>query len=135
MGGVAGFVLGIWATRWVVAIAPHNLPRLDQTRVDAPWVLFAFALSTATAILFGVLPVMRRSRLQGDAMRPTARSRHGRSAQLGSRLLVGSQVAMTVLLLVTSGLFLRSLWGLEKVDTGIRPENTLAIGVSLPERS
>ncbi len=110
IGGIAGIALAFLGVRLLVAVAPAGVPRLGEVEVSLPVLLFAAALSIFTAVLFGTLPALRslsvnpQSALQSNPSR-VANTRHGNSTR---NLLVASEVACTLVLLVITGLFMRS---------------------------
>jgi predicted permease len=109
-GGVAGVAFAVAGIKIFVAIAPGNIPRLNEVRLSLPVLVFAMALSVAAAIVFGILPALRslgvqpQSALQRNSSR-TASARDGGGTR---SLLVGAQVACTVVLLIVTSLVLRS---------------------------
>jgi predicted permease len=110
-GGALGILLSFTGVRLFVAAAPANLPRLNEVHVSWSALLAAAGLSIMTALLFGLLPALRSIRIDPQrAMQanPTriANTREGRRTR---QLLVGGEVACTVVLLIVTGLLVRSL--------------------------
>jgi predicted permease len=133
-GAVAGLALGAVMIRALAALAPAGVPRVDEVRLDGGAVCFALAASVMTALLFGLYPAMRASRLAvGDALRAAGRGNSGMSRTGWWGALVGGQVALAVVLLVGSGLLIRSFLRVTSVDPGFRAENVLTADISLPE--
>jgi predicted permease len=135
---VAGAVLGLAVTRWVVAAlvaaAPDTLPRLDEIRLDVRVLGFTAFLSVATALLCGLLPALEATRSgSSDALKEG-----GRTGALGRRqrrtfgALVAAQFALAVVLLIGGGLLVRSFNRLLNVDPGFRAEHVLTLATSLP---
>jgi putative ABC transport system permease protein len=140
IGGTAGLLLAAYGTRLLVAYGPPQLPRLHEVRMDGTVVLFAAALSILCAAILGMLPslgVARRS--FALAVRESGRgSTAGRDRHRVRQLLIVAQVAMAVVLLVGSGLLLRSAARLNAIDPGFRVDGLLTAGVSLgtqPDRA
>ena len=138
---VAGGALGIWiaglAVKWLVRMAPANIPRLDEVHMDARVLVFAVAISMATGALFGILPAWRITRAQPievlkSAAAATSESRRTRRLREG---LVGLEVGLTTALLILAGLLTASLTHLLRVNTGFVAENVLVAGVDLPPQS
>jgi putative ABC transport system permease protein len=133
-GGVIGLGLSWGAVRLLVAFAPVNLPRLEEVRLDAPVLAFTLALSLLTAIAFGAIPWLRLASL------PASLHESGRSntASLGRyrarHLLMGGQVALALVLVVFSGLMLRSFQKLRTVDPGFDARSALTFSIALPDR-
>jgi putative ABC transport system permease protein len=131
-GAALGLVIAWWTLRAVVAFAPATLPRLAEIRLDAAAVLFTFALSAVTTAVFGLVPLLRRGSV--------AVSLHdgGRGQTTGVRglrvrhLLMGGQVALALILLVASGLIMRSFQQIRAIDPGFDPRSTLAFNIGLP---
>jgi putative ABC transport system permease protein len=132
VGGAAGLVLAATATRLLVAFGPASLPRLDDVRLDAVGLLFMGALTAVTGLALGALPLLRvvwkAPSLQGGGRTNTGsrKSHHTRHA------LMASQVALALVLLVASGLLVRSFQQLLAVDPGFDPRSTLTLQVGLP---
>jgi predicted permease len=125
--GLAGLVLASMLMRGVVALSPPNLPRIGDVRTDTTVVLFALGLSLASTVLFGLVPALHASRLNlSDALKRGGAklTASGASTRLRS-LLVVAEVALSVILLVTAGLMVRSLLALQHVDLGFTKERVL----------
>jgi len=131
-GGILGVVLARWAVAGLVALAPSDLAQSAAIHVDLRIVVLAVALSLATGGLFGIAPALVSTRidllsgLRGDA----SGTRAGRRLRTW---LVGTEVALSVILLAGSLLLFRSLIGLERVDPGFDPSNVLSFRVSLTD--
>ena len=119
-GGIAGVALAFLGVRVLLALAPANLPRLDEVHVSVPALLFATVLSIASAIAFGILPALRSLRvhpqtaMQANSSR-TANTQDGRRTR---GAMVAAQVACTVVLLIVTSLALRSFSHLLHQDRG-----------------
>ena len=134
LGGAAGLVLASWAIGPLVRFAPVDIPRLAETRIDPGVLLFTFVVSIATGILFGAVPAMTGSRPEPQAALADASrgSTAGRSGHRFRTALFVSEVALAFVLVIGSGLLLRSLLSAMSAPPGFRPEGTLALDVSLP---
>jgi len=119
-GGAAGVVLAFIGVRGLLALAPANVPRLDEVHVSAPVLLFAVGVSIAAAIAFGILPALRslqvqpQTALQANSSR-TVNTQEGRRTR---NAMVAAQVACTVVLLIVTSLALRSFSRLLRQDRG-----------------
>jgi putative ABC transport system permease protein len=136
IGGVLGLLLATLGVRGLLAIAPPDLPRLEDVRVDGGVVLFALFAAIATGILFGVLPALQISRRLGSSLRLAGRS--AATAASGGMLRTGliiAEMALAVMLLVGAGLLMRSFARLVAVDTGFRTERILTFPLTLPGAS
>ncbi len=136
-GGSAGLVVAYATQRALLASAATPLPRLDAVGLHLPVLLFALALSVATALAFGVLPGLRLVRSGAGGAGGAAGSARGGTADRGHhrawRVLVAAEVALAVLLLVGSGLLLHSFWRVLQEKPGFDPEHVLAVSVNLPD--
>jgi predicted permease len=135
-GGVLGVIAAQLAVRAFVRTSPVDLPRLDEVRIDAVVLAFAFGLSLAAGLLFGLLPALRLSRTDPQsALRGAAHNIAGARPGLQLReWLVGSEVALSTVLLVLAGLLVTSLWHVLRVDRGFAIESALDIRLELPSR-
>ncbi|HEY8551686.1 MAG TPA: ABC transporter permease [Vicinamibacterales bacterium] len=127
-GGVAGIALAFALTRSLLALVPTDgQPLLVQPTPDLRILSFAFALTFATGIIFGLLPALRASRPDmWSTLKDTVGSIAGTGGSLFLRKgLVTIQVALSFLLLFGAGLFARSLLNLRTTDTGIREMHNL----------
>jgi putative ABC transport system permease protein len=133
--GVVGVALG-WATLQILArLRPDTLAgSLGEVRLDAMVLGLTFAVSVATALIFGLAPAMQlTSRKLGDALRHGASGvvRGGSGARV-RKLLVAAQMALSVVLLICAGLLVRSVVHLQSIDIGFDPENLFSAQLSLP---
>ena len=134
----AGCALGWWAVSFVidvlVAHAPANIPRLRDAHPDVIVLAFALAVSCATAIVFGIAPALRATRVRvGDVLRDSRAGRvTSRAAGRLHHLLATSETAVTVGLLIAAGLLFQSFVRLQRTDVGFRPEGVYAAHVALP---
>jgi putative ABC transport system permease protein len=135
-GGVLGLGLVFIGVRFLIAIAPPELPRLNEVRPDAAIVIFTAVVSLLAGILVGVAPAIAAGRgdVQG-ALKDESRGVAGGVARrrLRAALVVG-EVALAMVLTTGAGLLLRSFVTLLSVDPGFRAENLLTMQVQLPNR-
>jgi putative ABC transport system permease protein len=130
VGAVAGLLLAQSGIDVLTAVAPASLPRMDGVRIDVLVLAFCVALSLISAVTFGLVPAMRASRPNvADALRA------GRAAsQSGGRVLrnmvVVAEVALSFVLLVGSGLMLRTFFTVARTDIGYDPEGVLTFQLS-----
>ncbi|MEO8189208.1 MAG: ABC transporter permease [Acidobacteriota bacterium] len=130
-----GILLAGWAVSWIVRLGPKDLPRLSETRLDLPVLLFSVGLAAVTALLFGLAPALRTANRgvgtglksagrSGGAERETAALRNG---------LVLAEIALSLVLLAGAGLLLRSFVKLENQDPGFHATSVLTYQLSLPQ--
>jgi predicted permease len=137
LGGAAGLLLAWWATRSLSAAAPPagSLPITPQFSIDLRVLLFTLALSLLSGIVFGLAPALRASRpALIPALKDDAAAFFERSRMFSLRnLLVVTQVALSVVLLIAAGLFLRSLQQAQTIDPGFDAEKivTLPLNINL----
>ena len=137
LGGAAGILLAMWATEAIVTLAPANLARFREARLDTPTLLVSAAVAVATGLLAGAWPAWRLS--GGAAMAKAlhehgARGASGGAAQQRARaLLIIAQVALAVVLLAGAGLTLRAFARMQGEPLGFRSEGVLTLAISLPD--
>ncbi len=137
IGGAAGLVLAAGAMRAMVALAPANVPRLSEVRLDLSVLAFTLAASLFTALLFGLAPAFDAARASvADFLKESGRTSSAGAgrAKLRSGLVI-AEIALAVVLLAGAGLMLRSFVVLQQVEPGLRPEGLLTARVSLIGRS
>jgi len=130
-GGAAGCALAFLLIRLFVAIAPEGIPRLSQATVDVRVLLFTLAVSVASSVLFGLAPALRNSKAEALTGGRTLGGRH-HMFRLG---LVVAQISVSVILLTSAGLLLRSLWNLQHQDLGMRTDHVITATMTLGEKS
>jgi predicted permease len=130
-GGAVGLLIAWTALRLVVQSGPSTLPRLHEIHLDAIAVSYVVLLSLVAAIAFGSILLWR-----GVSMAALHESGRGNTATRQRhhvrQLLLGAQVAMALVLLVTSGLMVRSFQNLRAIDSGFNPDSTLTFQIGLP---
>ncbi len=133
-GGVAGLLLSFWGIDLLRAFGPQDVPRLQEVTVDR-WVLGWTALvSLGSGILFGIAPAWHGTRMNlNDSLKETGRAATASGAANGLRnLLVISEIAIALMLLIGAGLLIRSFVSLAQVHPGFVPQQILTMDVSLP---
>jgi putative ABC transport system permease protein len=135
-GGVAGLALAAMALRVGVSRLPETLPRLNEIGLDWQVVMFAMVLAMLTGIVCGLAPAFAALRTSvNDTLKEGGRSgtAGGGHARLRSALVVG-EIAIALVLLVASGLLLRSFEKMRAVDVGYRPDHILTANYTLPSK-
>ena len=133
VGGMIGLAVAWAGVRLLVTFGPPSLPRLDEVRLDPVGAAFTLALSTVAGLVFGALPLLHRVSFaamlhDGGRGNTASRSRHRTR-----RLLMGGQVALALVLLLASGLMVRSFQNLLAVDPGFDSASALTFRVGLPQ--
>jgi len=133
-GGVLGLLLTYAALKLLVAIAPANLPRMDQISIDGAVLVFTLAISLAAGALFGAIPVFKYAGPQlGTALRSEGRGlSQSRERHRARSTLVVVQVALALVLLIGSGLMIRTFQALRHVPPGFtQPAEVQTLRISI----
>ncbi|HTX36230.1 MAG TPA: ABC transporter permease [Bryobacteraceae bacterium] len=134
-GGACGLALAYGALRALAAIGPEHLPRLHEIRIDPIALAFTMGTSLAAGLLFGLIPVWRYARPQlSEGLRGGGRSLSAsRQRHRARNVLIAVQVALALVLLVSSGLMIRTFQALRRVDPGFtHPQQIETFRVSIP---
>ncbi len=136
VGGVLGLLLGIWWMDGLVSLIPQDLRQFADIRLDR-WVLtFTALLSCVTGIIFGLVPAVQGTRSSGlfeELKEGTGRASSSLRHHRARHLLVISEVALALTLLITAGLTIRSFYHVLQVNPGFQPAGLLTMQISLPE--
>lgn len=134
IGGLGGLLLAYAGIRVLVAIGPASIPRLDGVGISMNVFLFTAGISLTTGLLFGVLPAMQSGTAKvRDALADGGRgSTVGRGRHRARSLLVVTQVALALVLVVGSGLMVRSFGALAEVGPGFDPSGVVTFDLKLP---
>jgi predicted permease len=131
LGGTLGLLVGVWAAVGLVAIASKTpVPLSFDVRLDLRMLAFTAVISFAAAVVFGLVPAFRTVR---PNLMPALKGRPGAAIgtsgfRLGKTLVIG-QIAVSLVLLVGAGLFVRSLMNLRSIDLGFNPDHVLVLGI------
>ncbi len=134
-----GAILGV-GVAWsgataLVALAPADLPRLDQVALDYRVIAFTIAITFVTGLLFGLIPAMRELRNESaDGLREGGKASASSGSRAARRTLVVAEVALAVVMCAGAGLLIRSLAKLRAIDLGFDASNVLTMQVTLPAR-
>jgi predicted permease len=132
-GGAAGTALAFGGVRLLLAMAPADIPRLDDVRVSLPVLMFSAGLSIAAAIVFGMLPALRSLSVapQAALQANSTRAANTQESQSTRGLMVAAQVACTVVLLIVTSLALRSFSHLMRQNRGFDSSHVTLAQVDL----
>ncbi|MCZ2147408.1 MAG: ABC transporter permease [Bryobacterales bacterium] len=136
LGGLLGLALANWAIQLLAAIGPLNLPRLDEIAIDGKVMVFTAGIALAASLLAGLLPVIKHAGPSVEtALRQGGRgSSGGRERHRARNVLVVVQVALALVLLISSGLMIRTVRALKDVQPGFTaPEQIFTLRLSIPE--
>lgn len=133
LGGLAGLLLARLGLDALIAFNPGNVPRLYEVRLDAQALLFSLLVASVAGIIFGLAPALQTTRADLlDTLKEGGRNTTGGGQRLRQSLVV-AEVALSLLLLISAGLLLRSFQRLLEVDPGFDPNNVLTMRLRLPD--
>ena len=134
IGGLAGVLIADLTIASLRTFGPDNIPRLDQVGLDARVLTFTFLIALLTGVLFGLVPALRASRVDlNEVLKEGGRSgASGRGSHRTRKLLVVSEVALSLLLLIGAGLLIRSYQRVWNAYPGFDSHNVLSLRLSLP---
>ncbi|HEY0081671.1 MAG TPA: ABC transporter permease, partial [Pyrinomonadaceae bacterium] len=134
LGGAAGLILSLFLTDLLVALSPADVPRLNEVRLDARVLTFTLGVVSLVGLLFGLAPAWQASKTDlNEVLKDGGRSStEGRGRNRLRALLVVSEMALSLLLLVGAGLLIKSFVLLRDVNPGFDPANVLTMRISLP---
>ena len=135
-GGALGVAFAQGAIGLLRRLAPEGLPRVDEIGIDPPVLLFAVALSLLAGALLGLVPVLRLGAPTAAALKESSRSASEARGPLRTRhALVVTEVALAVVLVIVSGLMIRTFLALRQVHPGFtRPQEVQTFQIAMPEQ-
>ena len=139
-GGALGIFICLLSMRWIHILGIKSIPRLQDVGIDGRVLLFTLLLSVSSGILFGLAPAFRVSRLDlNSTLKDASRGSAGTSAVWGRgnnlrRLLVVSELALSLVLLIGAGLLIRSFGRLQDVSPGFNPHGVLTFDLTMTGR-
>jgi predicted permease len=132
LGGALGVLFAFWGTKAVLGTLPGAVPRANEVSLDLRVLLFTVALSLCAGIVFGLAPALKGSRVNlQKILKEGGRGGNGARHRLQG-VLVASEVAMALVLLVGAGLMVRSLAALWRVNPGFNPSHAITFALSMP---
>jgi putative ABC transport system permease protein len=136
IGGAVGLLIGTLGTRFLVLLSPESIPRLKETTLDLSVLFFTFAVSVLTGIIFGLAPALQilKSDLNESLNEGDRGGSSGMSHAKARSSLIVIEVAMALVLLISSGLMIKSFVEILLVKPGMNPTNLLTAELSLPTK-
>jgi putative ABC transport system permease protein len=133
-GGIAGSAVAFWGVKVLLAMSPESLARAEEVSFDPRLLGFGLLVTLVTALVFGAAPALRAMRVDpNESLRDGTRGNTGgRRGRRTRSLLVASQVALAIMLMVGAGLLVRSFVNLRQVRLGFEPDNIATFEVHLP---
>ncbi len=133
-GGIAGLAILICTKGFLVRLVPDSLPRLNSISINWPVLLFALAATIAAGVIFGLAPALHIGRTDLTAVfKQEGRGSTGSGEQVRTRrVLVITEFALSLVLMIAAGLLLRSFADLLNVRPGFDPQNVMAVRTWLP---
>ncbi len=134
LGGIAGFAILFVARKFLLQLVPESLPHLNDISINWGVLAFALAVSAVAGTVFGLAPAWLMSRFDLiGGLRQEGRGNSGsRERSRARQILVISELALSLVLMVAAGLLLRSFWDLFQVQPGFNPDRVMAIQTWLP---
>jgi predicted permease len=134
LGGIAGFAILFCTGHFLLRLVPESLPHLNNISINWGVLAFALAISVAAGTIFGLAPawLMSGVDVMGTLRQEGRGSSGSRERARARQILVISELALSLVLMVGAGLLLRSFWDLFKVQPGFNPDRVMAIQTWLP---
>jgi putative ABC transport system permease protein len=130
-GGAAGTLVAWWLLEMLHRFAPPNLPRVEEVGIDTTVLLFVTLAAVATGLAFGLIPAIQAVRSQlNDATKTTSDTVRARSRARSA--LVVAEVAISLMLMASAGLMVRSLITMQRLDLGFQPGDVMTGQLLLP---
>jgi predicted permease len=133
LGGIAGLAILFFAKGFLVRLVPESLPRLNDISISGGVLLFALGASVAAGAIFGLAPALQGGRLDVTHMlKQEGRGSTSSEQARMRRVLVVTEFALSLVLMIAASLLLRSFWDLLNVPLGFNPQNVMAVRTRLP---
>jgi putative ABC transport system permease protein len=136
LGGILGVVLAVWSIGGLLSLAPRNLIAVEKVTLNTTVLIFSLGVSILTGLLFGLAPAFITSRHNlNNALKDAGKGVTGGNHKRANSIFVVVEVGLALVLLISAGLLIKSLWRLQSVETGFNAENLLTMRVVLPRRA
>ena len=133
LGSLGGLLVAQLGLSLLIQLHPAGLPRLDDIRIDGAVLAFTLGACVLTAVLFGWIPAMQALDLNlSDSLKDQARGSSGGKGNATRRILVISEFALSLVLLIGAGLLIRSFIALQRVHPGFDPQNVITLRLTIP---
>jgi predicted permease len=134
LGGIVGLLILLCTKQYLLRLLPESFPRLTNISISWSVLLFALVSALVTGAVFGLAPALEAGRVDlTHALKEAARGSTGSGEQARTRrMLVITEFALSVVLMIAAGLLLRSFWDLLNVRLGFSPQNVVAVRTRLP---
>jgi predicted permease len=134
LGAITGLTILFWAKDFLVRLVPQSLPRLGEISINWSVLLFALGVTLIAGVIFGLAPALRAGRLDViHALKREGRGSTGSRDQARTRrVLVVTEFALALVLMIAASLLLRSFWDLLNVQMGFNPQSVMTIKTRLP---
>jgi predicted permease len=134
-GTLAGVALAFWGLDLLVSVLPVTFPSFIQVRLDAGVLTFAFSLAAGTAVLLTVFPVLNSAHTEvNESLKESVKGSISRGGRQTGRLLIVSEVALALVLMIGAGLMLKSLAHLLADSPGFRPDHLVTLRFYVPDQ-
>jgi putative ABC transport system permease protein len=132
LGAAAGLMVAHLLISTAVGMAPDAVPRLDEIRLDGRVLGFTAVIALVTAVAFGSLPAFSAtSAAPYETLRDGGRATGSRAQRRAGSALISAEVALALVLLISAGLLVRSLWNVARINPGFDAEGVLAVSLAL----
>lgn len=132
VGGAIGLLLAYWGVKALISISPGDIPRTEQIGLDRWVAVFTVSISVATGVMFGLAPSLQVSRVDlNEALKEGGRTTSGVRSSRMRGVLVVSEIALALVLLIGAGLMIRSFIRLHEVNPGFSSRNVVSMAVAL----
>jgi predicted permease len=134
-GSLVGVALAFWGLDLLVSVLPVTFPSFTHVSLDSGVLFFAFAIAAGTALLLTILPVFNSAKMDvNDSLKESVKSSVALRGRQTGRLLIVSEVALALVLMIGAGLMLRSLAHLLADSPGFRPDHLVTLRFYVPDR-
>ncbi len=133
LGGFAGLLIGSWGVDGLLALKPADLPRAENVHLDGIVLGFTFGLALLTGAIFGAVPAWQATRADANGILPSAGRSMTAPRSRWRNLLVVTELALALVLLIGAGLLGNAFWRLTSVSSGFNPAKVSTLRVELPE--